>query len=61
MHHHAAMMPLCSLQTLELGGGVIGWLTGWLGVGGWAAMGWGCTELMQQNIDKTPEGKAAAG
>lgn len=42
------MMPLCSLQALE-------GLVGWLGVG------WGCTELMQQNIDKTPEGKAAAG
>lgn len=31
-----------------------GWLVG-------CGVGWGCTELMQQNIDKTPEGKAAAG
>lgn len=26
-----------------------------------SGVGWGCTELMRQNIDKTPEGKAAAG
>lgn len=44
------MMPLCSLLALE---GLVGWV--------WGGVGWDCTELMQQNIDKTPEGKAAAG